>query len=75
MNSSKAAAKSGRGALRGIQDLSVGSGSHSKTGTLPGPAVALGLHSAMMKPGQTIRIKAGGHAGKSANSGLPIHRK
>jgi hypothetical protein len=74
VNSSKAAAKSsGRGALRGIQDLSSGSGSLSRV--VSGPATGLGLHSAMMKPGQTIRIKAGGHTAKSANSGLPINRK
>lgn len=47
---------SGRAALRGIQDLS--------SSTL-GPGLGMGL-----KPGQTIRVKAGGHKGKSvANAG------
>ena len=74
MNSSKVCkSTTGRGALRGIQDLSAGSGSHTRS--LGGSAVGLGLNSAMMKPGQTIRVKAGGHVGKSANNGVPTHRK
>eukprot|EP01036_Dinobryon_divergens_P029635 gene29634-38758_t len=65
----------GRGALRGIQDLSAGSGSHTRSLGGVGSAAGLGLNSAMMKPGQTIRVKAGGHVGKSANNGVPTHRK
>ena len=75
MNSSKAAkSTTGRGALRGIQDLSAGSGSHSRS-IGSGSAAGLGLNSAMIKPGQTIRVKAGGHVGKSVNNGVPANRK